>query len=125
MKIAGLLFAATVLATVTALCQGQFVFNNRIPPDINARVDVGNNGFCFPPSGDDWEVQLLGRPAGAPPNAIQPLTPPATTFRPGAAAGYVVPVTVTVPGARSGEEVVVTLRIVKKSGPESGLLGRG
>jgi hypothetical protein len=80
---------AALMVSVAAYGQGQFVFNNRIPPDINAKFSLSDGTI---PAGDAYTVQIL---AGATADALAPVA--STTFRTGAAAGYVNPLTVTVP----------------------------
>ena len=101
-----------LLATASSsFAQGQFYFSNR---DLTAGVDArfvacygGSGGL----TGPDWQITLSGGPRGG---ALVPLEPSSTTFRSGAAAGYVVPVTVTVPGVAPGAAADV---LVKVSGP--------
>lgn len=85
--------------------QGQVHFNNRVPPDINAR-------FLCPDGtglGPGITAQLFGGPAGTPSYQLSPLFP-TTTFRSGAAAGYVVPVDVTVPNVPPGSQATLVMR---------------
>jgi len=88
--------AAALMVSIAAYGQGQFVFNNRIPPDINAKFQLSTDtGTTSSLAGNAYTVQLLGGPTGT---AQANLTALATTdFRTGAAAGYVNGLTVTVP----------------------------
>jgi hypothetical protein len=91
MKPALVLWSVLAMAA-TALGQGQFYFNNRALPDVNAPI-LFDGAYL---SGD-YTVQLFGGPSGSPSSAWTELA--TTTFRTGNAAGYVNPITVTVPGA--------------------------
>jgi hypothetical protein len=110
MKAAVVLFAALVFAFV-ALGQGQFFFDNRILPEVDARFVLCTDPPGTSSVGFDYQVQLFGGPPGTPLDQLKPLAPPSTTFR-GAAgspgAGYVLGVTVTVPG--SSLEAIVLVR---------------
>jgi len=103
---------AALMVSIAAYGQGQFVFNNRIPPDINAKFQLTTDTTTSSLAGTAYTVQLLG---GKPGTATSALTQLATTdFRTGAAAGYVNPITVTVPGvAGSGADTkaLVLLRV--------------
>lgn len=91
---------AALMVSISAYGQGQFVFNNRVPPEINAPFQLDNGTKL---SGTDYTVQLLNN-AG--------LAPLATTqFRTGAAAGYVNPLTVTVPGVAGGTDAAILLKV--------------
>lgn len=99
------------MVSIAAYGQGQFVFNNRIPPDINARfqLETEKGTTASSLSGTAYTVQLLGGPAGSP---VASLTPLGTTdFRSGAAAGYVNPLTVTVPGVKGGSSADILMRV--------------
>jgi hypothetical protein len=98
--------AAALMVSIAAYGQGQFVFNNRVPPDINARFQLDIGGF---PEGAAYTVQLLGGAAGTPVAGLQPMG--STQFRTGAAAGYVNPLTVTVPGVAGGSNASILLRV--------------
>jgi len=114
--------AAALIVSLSAYGQGQFVFNNRIPPDINAKFTLGDaNGPGL--SGTDYTVQLLGGKAGTP---VAQLTPIGTTdFRTGAAAGFVNPLSsVVVPGVPNGGSADVFLRIFKGVGTSGAQLAQ-
>jgi len=92
-----ILAVATVMATYAALGQGQFVFNNRVPPDITARFVLDTDTGTTSSVGTDYNVTLF--------NGTTALDPASTTFRGAAgaaAAGYVVPTTENVPGVAAG-----------------------
>lgn len=85
--------------------QGQVVFNNRVPPNINARF-MCSDGIGLGPG---ITAQLFGGPAGTPASLLTPLFP-TTTFRSGNASGYVIPVDVTVPSVPSGAQATIVMR---------------
>jgi len=102
---------AALMVSIAAYGQGQFVFNNRVPPDINAKFQLADGTGL---SGTDYTVQLLGGAAGT---AVGSLSPLATTdFRTGAAVGYVNPLTVTVPGVAGGKDADILLRVFQGAG---------
>src|SRR5438105_3664004 len=79
---------ATICVQESVFGQGEIVFSNRIPPDIDARVtflDGSGVGVVF-------IAQLFGGPAGTPVGALTPLFPTAL-FRTSTqvAMGYVLP----------------------------------
>jgi hypothetical protein len=111
---------AALTVSVAAYGQGQFVFNNRIGTEVNARFQLaGDATGSSSVGGADWSVQLLGGPVGTATSALVPLDPSSTTFR-GAAgtttAGYVVGVTPTVPGVAIGGNATVLVRVVGPGG---------
>lgn len=115
MKTIGVLLAATLFASLVALGQGQFYFNNRIEGELDERIylpgDAGVSNIGTP----DWSVLLFGGPSGTPVANLVPLEPPSTTFLgpPGSeAAGYVVGLILTVPGVPPGGNADVIVRIV-------------
>lgn len=97
---------AALMVTVAAFGQGAVVFNNRVPPDINARVLMpdGVTGV-----GAGFTAQLFGGAAGTAVGQLTALTP-TTTFRTGNAAGYVNPVDVTVTGVAAGAQATLVMR---------------
>lgn len=97
---------AALMVSIAAYGQGQFVFNNRIPPDINAKIQL-TDGTAL--AGTAYTVQLLAGAAGTPVAQLQPIG--TTDFRTGAAAGYVNALTPTVPGLGEGKSADVVLRI--------------
>jgi len=105
---------AALMVSIAAYGQGQFVFNNRIPPDINAKFQLSSDTTTSSLAGTAYTVQLLGGAVGAP---VASLTPLATTdFRTGAAAGYVNPLTVTVPGLGEGKSADIVMRVFAGAG---------
>jgi hypothetical protein len=110
---------AALMVSIAAYGQGQFVFNNRIGTEVNARFITAGD----PPTGTsssigtpDWSVQLLGGPVGG---TLVALDPASTTFRgaPGStAAGYVVGVTPTVPGVAIGGNASVLVKVLGPGG---------
>jgi MYXO-CTERM domain-containing protein len=105
--------AAALMVSIAAYGQGQFVFNNRIPPDINAKFQLATDaGTTSSLAGTAYTVQLLGGKVGTATSALTELAK--TDFRTGAAAGYVNPLTVTVPGvtgAGADTKALVLLRV--------------
>jgi len=100
---------AALMVSIAAYGQGQFVFNNRIPPDINAKFQLATDTTTSSLAGNAYTVQLLGGATGTP---VAGLTQLATTdFRTGAAAGYVNPLTVTVPGLAGGKSADILLNV--------------
>jgi len=101
---------AALMVSLSAYGQGQFVFNNRIPPDINARFQLSSDAATASSlAGTAYTVQLLGGLAGTP---VANLTALGTTdFRTGNASGYVNPLTVTVPGVAGGKSADVYLKV--------------
>jgi len=102
---------AALMVSIAAYGQGQFVFNNRVPPDINARFQLGSEAGSTTSSlaGNAYTVQLLGGKTGSPVASLVPLG--TTDFRTGAAAGYVNPLTVTVPGVAGGASADILLNV--------------
>jgi hypothetical protein len=108
---------AALMVSIAAYGQGQFVFNNRIGTEVNARFVLATDAAgSSSVGGADWSVQLSGGPVGG---ALAPLDPSSTTFR-GAAgtptAGYVVGVTPTVPGVAIGGNASVLVKVVGPGG---------
>ena len=128
-----LAFGGCVVACgACAFAQGAVYLNNRVPgivvthvygPDpCYPRVTVGNGPDDFPAgttdwsaytplSGFEWTVQLwYAVGANQPLSSLQAATP-TTTFRTGAAAGFINPVTVSLPGTTPGGSATVQLRV--------------
>lgn len=101
---------AALMVSIAAYGQGQFVFNNRVPPDIDAKINLSTDtGTTSSLAGTGYTVQLLGGPSGT---AVASLTAFATTdFRSGAAAGYVNAITPSVPGVADGKNADILLRV--------------
>jgi hypothetical protein len=110
---------AALMVSVAAYGQGQFVFNNRIGTEVNARFVLPGETTTSSVGGEGWSVQLLGGPEGTAVGQLVALDPSSTTFR-GAAgtttAGYVVGVTPAVPGVAIGGNASVLLRVVGPGG---------
>jgi len=107
---------AALMVSIAAYGQGQFVFNNRVPPDINAKF-VTDTGTAL--AGTAYTVQILGGPTGG------TLAPLATTdFRTGAAAGYVNPLTVTVPTVAGGKNADILLKVFAGVGTSGSALSQ-
>jgi hypothetical protein len=111
---------AALMVSVAAYGQGQFVFNNRIGTEVNARFVLAGDAPGVSSIGSpDYTVAILGGPAGTAVGQLVPLTPGSTTFR-GAAgtptAGYVVGVTPSVPGVAIGGNASVLLRVQGPAG---------
>jgi len=96
-----ILALAALMVSLAAYGQGQFVFNNRVPPDINAKFSL-DNGVTPGSDATVYTVQLLGGPSGSAQGTWTEIG--TTTFRTGNAAGYVNPITVTVPGATTSAD---------------------
>jgi hypothetical protein len=99
-----ILAAAALMVSLAAYGQGQFVFNNRIPPDVTAQFKLSDGTI---PQGTDYTVQLFGGPSGSAQTGWSQLA--TTDFRTGAAAGYVNGITVTVPGATTSADLFIRL----------------
>jgi len=99
--------AAALMVSLSAYGQGQFVFNNRVPPGIDAKFRLDTDtGTASSLAGNAYLVQILSGPKGGTLSQIG-----TTDFRTGAAAGYVNPVTLAVPGVRDGAVAEVRLNI--------------
>lgn len=106
---------AALMVSVAAYGQGQFVFNNRIGTEVNARFVMPGETTTSSIGSPDWTVQLFGGPQGTPVANLQPLNPASTTFRgaPGSnAAGYVTGVTATVPGVDARGNADILVRVI-------------
>jgi MYXO-CTERM domain-containing protein len=108
---------AALMVSVAAYGQGQFVFNNRIVPDVVARfVQPGDAEGTSTVTGAEWSVQLLGGPTGTAVGSMQPLTPGTTGFRTGNAAGFVQQIDPVVPGVPAGTSADVIVRVLGPGG---------
>ena len=103
---------AALLVSISAYGQGAVTFNNRITGVVVAQVTDSKGAGVS----DGWEAQLFGGPVGG---ALVALTPK-TTFRTGAAAGYVVPVDVVVPGVAAGATASLQMKAFTTDGKGSG-----
>jgi hypothetical protein len=125
--------AAALMVSLAAYGQGQFVFNNRVLPDINARF-VSNSdptGGTTSSIGDQFQVQLFNSANGT----LTAIDPASTTFRGAAgaaAAGYVTPTTETVAGVAPGANASIVLKVTgpgtdptQQFGPYTVALGGG
>ncbi|MBI4657721.1 MAG: immunoglobulin domain-containing protein [Verrucomicrobia bacterium] len=82
---------------------GTVTFNNRVPGVVDVRAELRNGT----PVSEGFTGQLFGGPEGG---SLLPLLP-MTTFRTGAAAGYVNPVTVNVAGVKPGGRATLVMRV--------------
>jgi MYXO-CTERM domain-containing protein len=107
---------AALMVSVAAYGQGQFVFNNRIGTEVNARfVMAGDPAGTSSIGSPDWTVALFGGAKGTPTANLVPLNPATTTFRgaPGSnAAGYVTSQTPVVPGVDVGGAADIIVRVL-------------
>jgi MYXO-CTERM domain-containing protein len=117
-----ILALAALSVSVAAYGQGQFVFNNRIGTEVNARF-IGPadpaDGTASSIGSPDWTVQLFGGAVGAPAAQLVALDPAGTTFRGPAGAntaGYVVGITPTVPGVAIGGNASVLVKVLGPNG---------
>lgn len=108
---------AALMVSIAAYGQGQFNFNNRLAPDINARFITSNdpaNGSSSSIGSPDWSVKLLAGAAGQTLNEVG-----STTFRGAAgssAAGYVTAIAPTVAGVAPGASADVLVRVLGPGG---------
>lgn len=100
-----ILALAALMVSVAAYGQGQFVFNNRALPAVDAKFLLPGETTTSSLAGDAYSVQVLAGPEGG---TLAPVG--TTTFRSGAAAGYVNAITPTVPGLADGAKASVALR---------------
>jgi hypothetical protein len=112
---------AALMVSIAAYGQGQFVFNNRVPPDVNAQFKLSTDTTTSSLAGTAYTVQLLGGASGSPVASLASLG--TTDFRTGAAAGYVNPLTVTVPGVANGKNADILLRVFSGVGTTGKSLG--
>lgn len=107
---------AALMVSIAAYGQGQFVFNNRIGTEVNARFVAAGETTSSSIGSPDYTVQLFGGPVGG---TLVALDPAGTTFR-GAAgsttAGYVVGVTPTVPGVAIGGNASILVKVLGPGG---------
>lgn len=103
--------AALMVSLAATYAQGTFAFNNRVPPDINAKIQLATDGASSSLAGDAYSWQLVGGAQGSALSAAQALA--SGTFRTGNAAGYVNPPAgaITVPGVADGSKADVWLNI--------------
>lgn len=97
---------AALMVSVAAYGQGQFIFNNRSLPAVDAKFLLPtDSGGVSSLAGNAYSVEVLAGPQGG---ALQQVG--TTDFRSGAAAGYVNAITPVVPGVAGGATADVTLR---------------
>jgi hypothetical protein len=117
-----ILAAAAMLVSIAAYGQGQVVINNRVLPDVNARLILGGTDPADGSAssiGTDYSINLFGGPTGTPFASLQPLSPASTTLRGAAgstAAGYFTGVTATVPNVDAGGKADIWLQVVAPGG---------
>jgi hypothetical protein len=75
------LFTAMLLASADAFGQGQFFFNNYVPPEINARFILNTDPLNGSSSSIawGWQIYVYDGPPGTPLNLLSPaqlLRPP-------------------------------------------------
>jgi hypothetical protein len=134
-----ILAAAALLVSIAAYGQGQVVINNRLTPDVNARLILAGTdpaGGTSSSIGTDYTVNFFGGATGSAFSAAQALNPASSTLR-GAAgtatAGYFTGVTATVPGVDVGGKADIWVQVVNTAsgakstplGPFSATLGGG
>jgi len=104
--------AAALMVSIAAYGQGQFIFNNRIGTEVNAKFQLDTDtGTTSSLAGTAYLVQVLGGKTGTP---VAQLTPLGTTdFRTGNAAGYVNQISPVVPGVANGQQADIVLNIFK------------
>jgi hypothetical protein len=115
--------AAALLVSIAATYgQGQVVINNRLLPDVNARL-IGPNdpkdGTASSIGSDGYTVSFLGGKAGTAQSALVPLDPTGSALRGAAgssAAGYFTGVTATVPGVDVGGSADIYLKVSANGG---------
>lgn len=109
-----------------AHAQGQFIFNNHVPPNIDARFDwAGGFGVPRGPLGPDWSVALIGAPSGASivsarslqPRNVEILAQEPSTF------GYVASATLTVPNVPAGAAADIWIAFEKRGSATSDGIG--
>lgn len=92
---------AALMVSVAAYGQGQFTFNNRSLPAVDAKFLLPGGSLA----GDAYSVEVLAGPENGTLAVVG-----TTTFRTGAAAGYVNAITPTVPGLGDGAKASVALK---------------
>ena len=108
MKRLALVALTSVAVVATSYAQGTVNFNNRVVGSVVAQVFAvdGVTGL----EGDAFTAQLFGGPQGTAADSLTPLTP-ATVFRTGAGAGFVVAAgAVPVTGVAGGGTATLQLR---------------
>jgi hypothetical protein len=105
-----ILFALGALMVATSVFgQGTVTFNNRnTAAGIDAKVLDKAGGVGV--SGADFKADLIAGPAGTALSALTLVPNSTTSFRTGAAAGYVNSITVTIPNIAAGAQATVAMR---------------
>jgi len=116
--------AAALMVSLAAYGQGQVTVNNKIAPDIDARLTASGDAAGTSSIGKpDWTVSLFGGPVGTAVTALKPLEDPnaaaGTALAPvamrgaagTAAAGYFNAGSPVVPGVAAGGNAIVQLRV--------------
>jgi len=102
--------AAALMVSIAAYGQGQFIFNNRLGTEVNAKFQLTTDtGTTSSLAGNAYTVQLLGGKAGTPVGQLTPLG--TTDFRTGAAAGFVNQISPVVPGVADGQDASILVKI--------------
>src|SRR5215831_8072836 len=99
MRFSTLSLVGITFSVIAAYGQGQFVFNNRVVPDVNARFVLATDPPGTSSVGTNFQVQLFAGPIGTPLEQLPPTEPASVGFRGPAGtavAGYVIN-TITVP----------------------------
>jgi hypothetical protein len=114
MKAVSLFIAATAAVSVGAWGQGQFLFTNYAPPDIDARFRWGIEPPGFSIYGPGARVEFWTGWAGTPSSGLQRLDV-TTDFRTDNPSewGYVNPVVVTVPGVPPGKPATFMAQVFR------------
>lgn len=106
------------MVSVAAYGQGQFAFNNRSVPAVDAKFLLPGDTTTSSLAGDAYSVEVLAGPQGGALAVVG-----TTTFRSGAAAGYVNAITPTVPGLADGAKADVALKFYQGAAGTGTLLG--
>ena len=103
-----LIALAALVVTTSVLGQGTVVFNNRnTAAGIDAKVLLPTGAGV---TGAEFKADLIAGPAGTAVTALVPVPGSETTFRTGAAAGYVNSITATIPGIAAGGQATIAMR---------------
>jgi hypothetical protein len=117
-----ILAAAAMLVSIAAYGQGQVVINNRVLPDVNARLILAGTDPADGSQssiGTTYSINLFGGPTGTAFAQLMPLNPASTTLRGAAgstAAGYFNGVTATIPNVDVGGKADIWLQVVAPGG---------
>jgi hypothetical protein len=121
--------AAAVLVSIAATYgQGQVSINNRVLPDVNARLiassDTPSDGTVSSIGSDKgYTLSFFGGKAGTVVGSLAALDPATTTLRGAAgtsAAGYFTGITATVPGVDVGGSADIVLKVTGGAAPAAG-----